>query len=79
VVPSKKQKDAAAMDLFDKRFDELQHQEKRAAEFAAGHRRWRGFFENSVYPITRKLPGANSPIVNPYKDAEPVARGDDDE
>lgn len=79
IIPNKKQKDSAAMDLFDKRFDELHPQDKKAAEFRAGHQRWTGFFEKSVYPLTRKLPGAKNPIVNPYKDAEPMGGGQDDE
>ena len=78
VIPSKKQKDEAAMDLFDKHFDQLHPQERKAAEFKAAHSRWTGFFEKSVYPITRKLPGNKNPIMNPYRDAEPQ-RGQDDE
>ncbi|KAF6253036.1 hypothetical protein COO60DRAFT_1549625 [Scenedesmus sp. NREL 46B-D3] len=38
VVPNKRQKDAAAMDLFDSKFDELHPQDKKAAEFRAGHK-----------------------------------------
>ncbi len=39
-------------------------------------RRW-----SQVYPLTRKLPGAKNPILNPYRDnAEPFkAAGDEDE
>lgn len=50
-------------------------------EFKAGHERWVGFFEKSVFPLTRKLPGANNPVMNPYKDAGAGAQGgeDDDE
>lgn len=79
VVPDKKQKDEAAMDMFDCKFDQLHPQDKKAAEFRAGHQRWTNFFEKSWYPITRKLPGAKNPIVNPYKDAEPLGGGQDDE
>ncbi len=79
VVPSKKQKEAAALDLFDKSFEECTPQETKVAEFKAGHKRWTGFFESSVYPLTRKLPGASNPIVNPYKDAEPAGGGMEDE
>jgi hypothetical protein len=79
VVPNKRQKDAAAMDLFDSKFDDLHPQDKKAAEFRAGHQRWVNFFEKSVYPITRKLPGHKNPIVNPYKDAEPAGGGMDDD
>jgi hypothetical protein len=79
VVPNKRQKDAAAMDLFDSKFDELHPQDKKAAEFRAGHQRWVNFFEKSVYPITRKLPGHNNPIVNPYKDAQEMGGGQDDD
>eukprot|EP00775_Hariotina_reticulata_P010401 gene10401-10559_t len=79
IVPNKKQKDAAAMDMFDMSFDQLHPQDKKAAEFRAGRQRWTNFFEKSVYPITRKLPGAKNPIVNPYKDAEPLGGGQDDD
>eukprot|EP00879_Flechtneria_rotunda_P002808 GHRR01003019.1.p1 GENE.GHRR01003019.1~~GHRR01003019.1.p1 ORF type:complete len:101 (+),score=18.27 GHRR01003019.1:138-440(+) len=79
VVPNKRQKDEAAMDLFDKTFNELHPQEKKVAEFKAGHRRWTNFFEKSVYPITRRLPGAKNPIVNPYKDVEPLGGAQDDD
>jgi hypothetical protein len=79
VVPNGKQKDAAAAALFDKRFKELTPQEAHTAEFKAGFQRWTNFFEKSVYPITRRLPGANNPIVNPYRDAEPMGGQDDDE
>jgi hypothetical protein len=79
VFPSKKQKDEAAMDLFDARYDELHPQNQRVAEFKAAHSRWTGFFEKSVYPLTRKLPGNKNPILNPYKDAEPLGGGGDDD
>ena len=65
ILPGGRQKDAAALELFDKRFRELGPQDARVAEFRAGHKRWTGFFEGSVYPLTRRLPGANNPIVNP--------------
>lgn len=65
VLPGGRQKDAAALELFDKKFSELSTQDRRVAEFRAGHRRWTGFFENSIYPLTRRLPGANNPVVNP--------------
>lgn len=65
IVPTGRQKDAAALELFDKRFSELPPQDRRVAEFRAGHKRWAGFFENSIYPITRKLPGSKNPVVNP--------------
>lgn len=65
ILPGGRQKDVAALELFDKKFSELSPQDKRVAEFRAGHKRWTGFFENSIYPITRRLPGANNPIVNP--------------
>lgn len=81
ILPGGRQKDAAALELFDKKFSELPPQDKRVAEFKAGHKRWTGFFEHSIYPITRRLPGANNPIVNPYRDAAPLGGGggDDDE
>lgn len=65
ILPTGRQKDAAALELFDKKFSELAPQDRRVAEFQAGHKRWTGFFDSAVYPITRRLPGANNPIVNP--------------
>lgn len=65
IVPTGRQKDAAALEMFDKKFSELAPQDRRAAEFRAGHRRWTGFFEGSIYPITRKLPGSKNPAINP--------------
>lgn len=79
IIPSKKQKDEAAMDLFDKHYEQLHPQERKVAEFKAAHSRWRGFFEKSVYPITRKLPGSKNPIMNPYKDALEAGGGQDDD
>ena len=79
INPNAKQCDASAQQLFRKRFDQLTAPDKRAAEFHAGHGRWVRFFEQSVYPITRALPGANSPILNPYKDAEPAPAADEDD
>lgn len=35
---------------------------------------------HQVFPLTRKLPGAKTPILNPYRDAaEPFKAADDDE
>jgi len=79
VVPNHRQKDVAAMDMFDKKFNDLDPQDKKAAEFAAGHRRWKNFFEKSVYPITRKLPGSSNPIINPYRDVEPLGGQEEEE
>lgn len=79
VNPNQKQKDASAQLLFQQNFDRLTPTDKRAAEFHAGHKRWNGFFQNSIYPLTRSLPGANNPILNPYKDAEPMGGGQDED
>lgn len=70
VFPSRGQKDAAAVNLFDKTFNDCDGLEKRTAEFHAGHRRWRGFMEKGVYSWTRKLPGASTPLLNPYREKE---------
>lgn len=78
VVPTGKQKDAAAERMYQRPFKDLRPLEKRAAEFAAGHRRWTGFFENSVYPLTRRLPGANKPVLNPYKKRGAGGGGEDE-
>eukprot|EP00798_Chlamydomonas_sp_ICE-L_P025423 gene25423-11083_t len=68
VVPNKKQKDIAALELYDKPFAGINDTQQRSAEFKAGHDRWCNFFETKWYPLTRKLPGAKSPFLNPYKD-----------
>lgn len=78
-VPNKREKEQAALDLFDKPMGRLTPQEQRVAEFAAGHQRWNNFWQTKVYPITRKLPGAQTPLLNPYRDAEPMMAQDDDE
>lgn len=77
-VPNGRQKDAAAEGLFQRPFSQLRPQEKKTAEFVAAHRRWTGFFENSVYPLTRKLPGADKPLLNPYKKRARGATGGDE-
>mmetsp|Transcript_22976 Transcript_22976/g.68317 ORF Transcript_22976/g.68317 Transcript_22976/m.68317 type:complete len:107 (-) Transcript_22976:499-819(-) len=79
VVPTTKQQEKAALDLFDKPLQRLTPQERKAAEFQAGYIRWKGFWESTVYPVTRKLPGAKNPILNPYRGLEPIAAMDDDE
>lgn len=67
VVPTAAQKDRSAMEAYQRPFAQLPPTDQRAAEFRAAHRRWTNFWENSVYPLTRKLPGAKKPLVNPYK------------
>lgn len=79
VNPTQKQKETAAFNLFDKPWNELSPQESRVAEFKAGHQRWVNFFENTVYPVTRSIPGSKNPILNPYKDVEPMGGGQEDE
>lgn len=76
-VPNGRQKDVAADRLFQRPFSELRPTEKRTAEFLAAHRRWTGFFENSVFPLTRKLPGSGKPLLNPYKKRKAAAGGDE--
>ena len=71
-VPNTRQKEVAALELFDRPLARLTPQEKRTAEFQAGYARWKGFFETKVYPLTRKLPGAQNPVLNPYRDQEPL-------
>jgi hypothetical protein len=40
----------------------------------------KSFVCQQVFPLTRKLPGAKTPILNPYRDAaEPFKAADDDE
>ncbi|KAG2453479.1 hypothetical protein HYH02_001700 [Chlamydomonas schloesseri] len=67
VVPSGKQVEAASLEIYGRPPSQLMPNERRAAEFAAGHRRWKGFVDNSIYSWTRTLPGHDNPIVNPYK------------
>jgi len=78
-VPNRREKDEMALRLYDKPQNKLRPQEQRVTEFAAGHKRWKDFWQLKVYPITRKLPGAKSPILNPYRDLEPLAGGQDEE
>jgi len=78
-VPNRKEKDAMALRLYDKPQKELRPQEARVSEFAAGHKRWKDFWQLRVYPYTRKLPGAKNPILNPYRDMEPLAGNDEEE
>jgi len=67
VVPTAQQKDRSALEIYQRPFDRLPPTDQRAAEFRAAHRRWTNFWANSVYPLTRKLPGAKKPFINPYK------------
>ncbi|KXZ52795.1 hypothetical protein GPECTOR_8g182 [Gonium pectorale] len=73
VTPSSKQVESTSLEMFGRAPTQLLPNERRAAEFAAGYRRWKGFVENNVYSWTRKLPGADSPIVNPYKGPRRIA------
>ena len=79
VLPNGKQKDASALALFDREFKALAPQDRKVAHFHAGLKRWGDFFEYSVYPLTRKLPGAKNPILNPFRDQEGGGGGDDSE
>ncbi len=47
-LPNQKEKERAALDLFDKPWERLNHQDQMAAEFSAGYKRWTGFFEHKV-------------------------------
>jgi hypothetical protein len=67
IVPSGNQKKSMALDMYDKSWDNLNPQDQRAVEFAAGYKRWKGFVDNSIYSWTRKLPGADTPFVNPCR------------
>ncbi|KAG2498882.1 hypothetical protein HYH03_003074 [Edaphochlamys debaryana] len=74
VVPTGKQVEKAALDLYGRPPSQLLGNERRCAEFSAGYRRWNSFVENSVYSWTRKLPGHDNPIVNPYKGPRRLTR-----
>lgn len=67
VVPSGKQVEAAALEIYGRPPQQLLPNERKCAEFRAGYKRWKGFVDNSIYSWTRKLPGHDNPIVNPYK------------
>lgn len=69
ILPNGKQRDAAALEMYGSGFKELDPQQQKAAEFKAGHARWKSFVEKGIYPITRALPGSNNPIVNPFRNA----------
>ena len=73
ILPNNKQKDAASMEMYGSEFKELNPQQAKAAEFKAGHARWKNFVEKGIYPITRAIPGSNNPIVNPFRNAPEVA------
>lgn len=78
ISPNQKEKDYAAQELYDKTWNTLTPLEAKVATFKAGRRRWTSFVEGKWYPMTRKLPGANNPIVNPYAPkVKPPARTDD--
>jgi hypothetical protein len=47
-VPNRRQKEEAAVNLFDKPWALLTPQEQRVAEFSAGHKRWNDFFQTKV-------------------------------
>jgi hypothetical protein len=78
-LPTTKQSEKAALELFDKPLGRLTPQERKTAEFQAGYGRWKGFFETTVYPLTRKLPGANNPILNPYRGMETISPQENDD
>jgi hypothetical protein len=79
ISPSRRQEEEAALDMFDRPWGRLSPQEQRVAAFAAGRRRWVDFVEGSWYPLTRQLPGALNPVLNPYRDAEPMRGGGGDD
>mmetsp|Transcript_14647 Transcript_14647/g.25531 ORF Transcript_14647/g.25531 Transcript_14647/m.25531 type:complete len:114 (-) Transcript_14647:627-968(-) len=79
-LPNKREKERAALDLFDRPWTRLTPQETKVAEFSAGYKRWNDFFQQKVYPITRKLPGSQTPLLNPYGTHEPMGgNGDEDD
>lgn len=61
------QVEAAALEIYGRPPQQLLPNERKCAEFRAGYKRWKGFVDNSIYSWTRKLPGHDNPIVNPYK------------
>jgi hypothetical protein len=78
ILPNQKQKDAAALEMYGSTFKELQPQQATAAEFKAGHARWKNFVEKSIYPITRAIPGNSTPIVHPYRNSTPPVQDADE-
>lgn len=67
VLPSDQQKEAAAHEMYSRPYRVLAPNEQKAVQFRAGYKRWTGFVENNIYSWTRKLPGHDNPVVNPYK------------
>lgn len=67
VLPNDKQKESSAYDMYDKPYRLLLPNERKAVDFRAGHKRWTAFVEDNVYSWTRKLPGHDNPITNPYR------------
>lgn len=78
-LPTTKQQERAALELFDRPLARLTPHERKTAEFQAGYTRWKNFWETKFYPMTRQLPGAQTPILNPYRGIEPLGGNDDDE
>ncbi|GLI58710.1 hypothetical protein VaNZ11_000461 [Volvox africanus] len=74
VMPNGKQVEAASLEMYGRGPSQLLPNERRAAEFCAGYRRWKGFVNNNIYSWTRTLPGHDSPIVNPYKGPRRIPR-----
>ncbi|GLC37824.1 hypothetical protein PLESTB_001480400 [Pleodorina starrii] len=74
VVPNGKQVESASLEMFGREPSQLLPNERRAAEFCAGYRRWKGFVNNNIYSWTRTLPGHDNPIVNPYKGPRRIPR-----
>jgi hypothetical protein len=62
------------MDMYGRRPTELLPNERRAAQFCAGYRRWKSFTEDKWYAFTRTLPGHDNPIVNPYRGPRKIPR-----
>ncbi|KAJ9523391.1 hypothetical protein QJQ45_005306 [Haematococcus lacustris] len=78
-LPTDRETEERALSMFNKPLTQLSLQEKQVAEFAAGRTKWNNFFQTKVYPYTRKLPGAQNPILNPYRDSAPFQAAQDDD
>jgi hypothetical protein len=68
------QVEATSLEMYGREPTQLLPNERGAAVFCAGYRRWKGFVEHNIYSWTRKLPGHDSPIVNPYKGPRRIPR-----
>ncbi|PNH12795.1 hypothetical protein TSOC_000250 [Tetrabaena socialis] len=74
VLPSAKQVEAASQEMYGCPPNQLLPADRKAAEFCAGFRKFKGFMDNNIYKWTRTLPGHDNPFVNPYRGPRKLTR-----